>query len=226
LPNRPGYLPRPAGQPRPSCHRDHHGEWPTKAGEPVSGGILLNYRGWDDRAAEQTVYLTGTPAKVGGWLWRVICPETREQVPALYLAPDGDRFLSREATGLKYRGARSKAARALRRGFKLMQKLQTDHWGPGIGQPPGMSDRVFDKLNYQLTKEHIRYMCAGLGKPDPEFYDEEPPPPPKHPPRQPRRDNVVGDQSIYFRDRSGNLKVRAKFKKKFGLADLDIPESR
>jgi hypothetical protein len=29
--------------------------WPTKAGEAVSGGILLNYRGWDDRAAEQTV---------------------------------------------------------------------------------------------------------------------------------------------------------------------------
>jgi len=49
--------------------------WPTKAGEPVSAGILLNYHGWDDRAAEQTVFLTGTPAKVGGWLWRVSCPK-------------------------------------------------------------------------------------------------------------------------------------------------------
>jgi len=147
--------------------------------------------------------------------------ETRQQIPALYLAPDGDRFLSREAIGLKDRRAHSKADRALRRGFKLMQKLQTDHWGPGVGKPPGMSDRMFDKLEWQLIKEHIRYLCAGLGKPDPEFHDEEPPPPPKHPPRQPRRDNVVRDQSIYFRDRSGTLKMRAKFKKKFGLADLD-----
>jgi len=56
--------------------------WPTKASDPVSGGIFLNYRGWDDRAAEQTVYLSGMPAKVGGWLWRVTCPETRQQVPA------------------------------------------------------------------------------------------------------------------------------------------------
>jgi len=200
--------------------------WPTKAGEPVSGGILLNYRGWDDRAAEQTVYLSGTPAKVGGWLWRVSCPETGQQAGVLYLAPDGDRFLPREATGLKYRRARSKRDRALRRCFKLMQKLQTDHFGPGIGQPPGMSDRMFDKLEWQLIKEHIRYLCAGLGKPDPEFHDEEPPPP-KHPARPPRQldRSMVRDPSVYFRDRSGTLKMRAKFKKRFGLVDLDTPES-
>jgi hypothetical protein len=151
--------------------------------------------------------------------WRVSCPETRQQVPALYLAPDGDRFLSREATGLKYRRANSKADRALRRGFKLMQKLQTDHWGPGIGKPPGMSDRVFDRLNDQLTKEHIRYMCALLGKADPEFDDEEPPPP-KHTAQQPRQlhRSMVRDPSVYYRDKSGTLKMRAKFeKKKFGL---------
>ena len=193
-------------------------KWPTKAGEAVSGGILLNYLGWDDRAAEQTVFLTGTPAKVGGWLWRVSCPETRQQVPALYLAPDGDRFVSREATGLKYRRANSKADRALRRGFKLMQKLQTDHWGPGIGLPPGMTDRTFNRLNDQLTKEHIRYLCALLRKADPEFDDEEPPPP-KHaaqPPRQLDR-SMVRDPSVYYRDKSGTLKMRAKYEKKFGL---------
>ena len=43
--------------------------------------------------SKQTVNLTGTPAKVGGWLWRVSCPETRQQAGVLYLAPDGDRFL-------------------------------------------------------------------------------------------------------------------------------------
>jgi len=186
--------------------------WPTKPGDPVSGGILLNYRGWDDRAVEQTVYLSGTPAKVGGWLWRVSCPETREQVPALYLAPDGDRFLSREAAGLKYRRARSKADRALRRGFKLMQKLQTDHWGPGIGQPPGMSERTFNKLEWRLKKEDIRRLCALLGRDDPEFHDEDPPRP-KRPPQPRRLRSMVRDPSVYSRDKSGTLKMRAKFKK-------------
>jgi hypothetical protein len=97
--------------------------------------------------------------------------------PALYLAPDGDRFLSREATGLKYRRARNKADRAMRRGFKLMQKLQTDHWGPAICQPPGMSERTFNKLEWRLKKEEIRRLCALLGRDDPEFHDEDPPRP-------------------------------------------------
>jgi hypothetical protein len=88
-----------------------------------------------------------------------------------------------------------------------------------------MSDRAFDKLIYQLTKEHIRYLCALSGKADPEFYDEGPTPPPQHTARQPQR-SMVRDQSVYFRDRSGPLKMRAKFEKRFGLADRDAPESR
>jgi hypothetical protein len=75
-------------------------------------------------------------------------------------------------------------------------KSAQPQWGPGIGQPPGISDRVFDKLEWWLTKEDIRYMCALLGKADPEFYDEALPPPPKHPPRQTRRDKRCWDQSI------------------------------
>jgi hypothetical protein len=44
----------------------------------------------------------------------------------------------------------------------------------------------------------------------------------KRPPQQPRQHvNDVRDQSIYFRDKSGTLKMRAKFKMRFGLADLD-----
>ena len=78
-----------------------------------------------------------------------------------------------------------------------------------------MSDRTFDKLDWQLTKEHMRYMCALSGKADPEFHDEEPPPP-KHAAQQPQR-SMVRDQSVYFRNKSGTLKMRAKFEKKFGL---------
>ena len=212
--------------------------WPENAEDQVSGGIFLEYRGYEGRAAEQTLYLTGTPAKIGGWQWTVRCPETKQELQALYLAPDGDRFLSRAAAGLKYQQARSKRARALKRGLKIMQKLKTHHWGPGIGKPPGMSSRKFDKLNYQLTKEHIRYLSGCLGSGDPEFYDEEPPANAKHPPARPSsvggdhlrfiRDKTgnltrraqykfVCDQSLLFRDKSGSLQMNAKFKKRFGL---------
>ena len=87
-----------------------------------------------------------------------------------------------------------------------------------------MSERMFDRLNDQLTKEHIRYLCALSGKADPEFYDEEPPPPPKHAARQLQR-SMVRDQSVYFRDKSGTLKMRAKFKKKFGLPTSTHPKA-
>jgi hypothetical protein len=189
--------------------------WPMQTGDSVTGGILLTYRGWDDRAAEQTIYLVGTPAKVGGWLWRVTCPDTGQQVQALYLAPDGDRFVSREATGLKYRRANTKADRALRRCFKLAHKLETDHFGPGIGKPPGMSHRTFDKLEWQLTKEHIRYLCALLGKPDPEFPDEEPTTLKRRP--LPALLPGFAHQSNYYRDKSGAIKLRANLEKQTGI---------
>ena len=97
-----------------------------------------------------------------------------------------------------------------------MQKLQTDHFGPGIGQPPGMSDRMFDKLEWQLIKEDVRRLCALLGRDDPEFHDEDPPPP-KRPPQPRRLRSMVRDPSVYSRDKSGTLKMRPKFEKKFGL---------
>ena len=79
-----------------------------------------------------------------------------------------------------------------------------------------MSDRTFDKLDWQLTKEHTRFLSAVLGKPAPDFPDEEPAPakrPP--PPTLPRAPRV--DHSRYFRDKSGALKLRAKYKTKFAM---------
>jgi hypothetical protein len=187
-------------------------KWPTRAGDPASGDVLV---GWGDQPTAQTVTLAGTPAKVGGWLWRFTCPEKEQQVQTVYLAPGGDRFVSRAAAGLNDRRT-TPADRYLRRCFKLMQKLETDHPGPGIGKPPGMSNRTFDKLDWQLTKELTRFFSAVLGKPAPDFPDEEPapakrPPPPTLPPAS--RFN----HSRYFRDKSGALKLRAKYKTKFAM---------
>jgi hypothetical protein len=85
-----------------------------------------------------------------------------------------------------------------------------------------MSERTFNKLEWRLKKEEIRRLCALLGRDDPEFHDEDPPPPkpppqPKRPPQPRRLRSMVRDPSVYFRDKSGTLKMRTKFEKKFGL---------
>src|SRR3954451_22679052 len=207
--------------------------WPDHPTEAVTGGIWLSYLGWDDRAAEQSVSLTGTPAKIGGYVWRLTCPDTSQPVQALYLAPDGDRFQSRHVSGLKYRRATSTADRHLRRCVKLMHKLKADHFGPGIGKPAGMSNRTFDKLDWQLTKESIRYYSALLGKPPLDFPDEEPAPRPSPPrpktTRPPAADKRVALASMYFRDGDGDIKMHRKFNKKFGprsheVLAIDQPE--
>lgn len=194
--------------------------WPEQPDQAACGGVMLSYRGWDYRAAEQAFFLTGTPAKVGGYRWRLTCPETGQLVQALYLAPDGDRFQSRQTGDLKYRRAGGKADRYLRRCNKLMRQLQTDHCGRGIGKPAGMSDRIFDKLEWQLTKEHIRYCCALLGKTEPEFHDEEPsaaqPAAAAAKLRAAPDRKPGGGQSMYFRDRNGILKMRKQ--KKFAMS--------
>jgi len=38
--------------------------WPANPNEIVSGGIQLNYYAWDGRETEQTLFLTGTPARM------------------------------------------------------------------------------------------------------------------------------------------------------------------
>jgi hypothetical protein len=50
-----------------------------------------------------------------------------------------------------------------------------------------MSDRTFDKLDWQLTKEHTRFLSAALGKPAPDFPDEEPAPAKRPPAPAPAR---------------------------------------
>src|SRR4051794_12124973 len=79
--------------------------WPDHPSEAVAGGIWLSYLGWDDRAAEQSVSLTGTPAKIGGYLWAVDRSYNNPWGQAVNFAPDGGRFQSRPPSGFKKRPA-------------------------------------------------------------------------------------------------------------------------
>jgi hypothetical protein len=148
-------------------------QWPEAATEPVHGTVRIRYPGTTGQVIEQRVQLQGTPARVGGWQWQFTCPDSKRQVRTLYLAPDGNRFQSREAADLKSRPL-SRIERHERSYFRLMRQLQAPHWSPVIAKPAGMAVETYDRLCDQLDHARARVLCAALGRPEPEFWDTEP----------------------------------------------------
>lgn len=199
--------------PRPAAHIRVwvNLRWPAAADVPVAGDIQITYPSSDGSVVEQSLPIMGMPAKTGGRRWRVTCPVTNIPAQVIYLDPSEGRFVSRNAAGLKY--PHSKAERALRRGERLMNQLKTDRWGPGIARPEGMSEQQFLKLENELMKEHTRYLCALLGKPDPEFWDDEPRRRKKPAPRLAE----VRNSSMFTRKKSGELKMKTSWRKSLGL---------
>jgi hypothetical protein len=193
--------------------------WPTDPAAEVRGRMLVCYPAWDGRIAEQVLSLQGTPAKIGGWRWRMTCPDTDEQVQSLYLVRGGDRFVSRKAAQLKTRPLRTREDRHWRRCEKLMAKLKTTHPGPGITKPAGMTERKFQALTLDLTCEHLRFLHAVLKRPPPAILGDEPLPKPK-----PRRRNPTVERSTFYRDRTGALHMRAKFKRRFNPSAANLAE--
>jgi hypothetical protein len=135
--------------------------------------VLIRYPGTNGQVIEQRVQLTGTPVRVGGWQWQFTCPDTKRQVRILYLAPEGQRFQSREAAELKPRRL-SKIERYERNYYRLVGQLQTGQWGPVIAKPANMTEETYDRLCDQLERAHLRLLCAALGRPEPEFWDTAP----------------------------------------------------
>lgn len=193
--------------------------WQADPEAEIPGRMLVCYPAWDGRIAEQVLRLKGTPAKIGGWRWRLTCPDTGDQVQSVYLVRGGDRFVSRKAAQLKTRPLRTRAERHWRRCEKLMAKLKTTHTGPGITKPKGMTERKYLALCYELTCEDLRFWCAVLKRPPPAILGDEPLPIRK---RQARRRNPTVEHSMFYRDRSGALHMRAKFKKRFNPSASDL----
>ena len=148
-------------------------QWPEAAADPVIGTVRIRYPGADGQVIEQSIKLTGTPARVGGWQWQFTCPDTERLVRTLYLAPEGTRFQSREATELKSRRL-SGLERHQRSYYRLVRQLQTTQWSPVIPKPAGMAEQTYDRLCDQLERAHSRLLCAALGQTEPDLGDDEP----------------------------------------------------
>jgi hypothetical protein len=181
-------------------------DWPLQDLLPARGRMLLRYPKWDGRVTEQMLLLTGTPAKVGTWRWSVLCPETEKRVSKLFLTESGERFVSRQAAGIKYKSARSKEARFWRRRDALLGKLKVDEWAPFIPKPKKMSRREYAEVSQELSTMMMSAMCKAL-----EIYGTDVSEQPK--PRMPKLRNRVADNTTHYRDSEGGLHLKARFRK-------------
>ncbi|GJE43559.1 hypothetical protein [Methylobacterium soli] len=83
-----------------------HAGWVYVASELTENrppSLHLTFADRNGRAHEQRIALTSLPRPpFGGLRWFFICPQTGARACRLYLPRDGERFLSREAHGLRY----------------------------------------------------------------------------------------------------------------------------
>lgn len=108
--------------------------------------------------AEQTIALTSLPrVPFGGRRWYFICPETGGRTCRLYLPIHGQRFLSREAYGLRYRVEHLAAEDSeIEKYFKLYERI-AGHPPPNGSLSPlpsrrkGMHDRTYQERKFQLS---------------------------------------------------------------------------
>jgi hypothetical protein len=204
------------------------------------GHALLNFVQADGRKGEQMLSLVGMRTANRQWRWRAVCPLTGKLVQTLYLSPREQQFMSCDAAGLSYRRCRrSKIGRCIDRIEAIKRELCATHSGPGIFKPPWMTDARYDELMQRLLRLDVARLHAMLGLGEPDFGDIDVAPevmyaPPLDPfapdvftPEfEPMQVNNRASTSMYYRDKSGTLQMKARYKKKYGLPDGTVKETR
>ena len=184
--------------------------WPINGQNPPTGFVTVSHPNWETLL--RYVPLTGISNKDGGLLWRFLCPITRKLVQVVYFDEKSQLFVSRAALG---RGQRKSDFRRI--GRYLSNRLELEHkYGDLQEKPAGMSD-----LEYRLGKEaadsrQCDFLLAASGVPEPilnedGWFDV------VAMSKKPVRKASAGG-GIYYRDKSGALKMNARSKKRLGIS--------
>jgi hypothetical protein len=200
--------------------------------DPARGQGTLNFVQADGRKSEQMLLLRGVRSKNGRLGWRAVCPLTKQLVQTLYLSPNEQQFMSRDAAQLTNRRfSRSKLGRHIDRSEAILRELCATHNAPGIYKPSWMTEARYDELMQKLGRLDVarRHAIAGLGEPDfgdmdvaPEILDAPPQEvlePDEVPFAEPLRVNNPESASMYYRDKHGTLQMKAECKRKYGLPE-------
>ena len=166
--------------------------------------------------------LTGVPRPAGGWVWTFVCPVSNKLVPVLYFDPRQGRFVSPPMFGRDLEPTGPEANRPLwRKWMKAWQQKQKyDLSGPSRStMTNGKIREIFDKTIDQTMR---LYLYAENNIPKLALFDL------GHASRSAisRRRRIPIAGSVYYREKSGALRMKAEFTKKFGLVSKLPNKSR
>ena len=125
--------------------------------QATEASVRITFQLFSGPSVEQTIALTSLPrVPFGGRRWYFICPGTGGRACRLYLPMHGQRFLSREAYGLRYRVEHLTAEdRDIERYFKLYTQISGQPPPFGSLSPPpfrrkGMHQQNYNSMTWQL----------------------------------------------------------------------------
>ena len=184
--------------------------WPIKDQNFPTGFVTVSHPNWE--TLPRYVLLVGIPNKDGGFLWRFLCPITRRLVQVVYFDEKSQLFVSPAALG---RGQRKSDIRRIVRNLGHLLKLE-HKYGDLQEKPAGMSDLEFRMLKEAAESLDFDFLLAASGVPEPILNDDgwfdvvamS---------KKPVRKASVGG-GIYYRDKSGALKMNARSKKRLGIS--------
>jgi len=183
--------------------------WPINDQIPPTGFVTVSHPRWETLA--RFVLLIGIPNKDGGFLWRFLCPITRRLVQVVYFDEKSQLFVSRAAFG---RGQRKSDFRRIVRNLSDLLKLE-HKYGDLQEKPAGMSDIHFHMLKEGGESLEYDFLLAASGVPEPILNDDGWFDVVAMSKKPVRKASVAG--GIYFRDKSGALKMNARSKKRLGI---------
>lgn len=184
--------------------------WPTKEQNPPTGVVAVSHPDWD--TLPRIVLLAGIPNIDGEFVWRFLCPIARRLVQVVYFDKESQLFVSPAAMG---RRQRRSDVRRLERHFIRLLQLQ-HKYGDLQEKPAGMSDLVFRALKEAAEWLDIHIRLAAGGVPEPIFNDAGWLDVAAMSKRAFPKADVKG--RMYYRDKSGALKMNARSKKRLGLS--------
>ncbi len=194
--------------------------WPTKSSGCARGLVWIDHDHL--KRVGQILILTGEPTKAGGWIWKFTCPLSRRQVQVLYLDLGSERFVSRHAIEKKLPERRPRTRR-LWRNWKEACETKAEFCLDGPGAQTAGGRTIIETFNKTIA------LTARL------FYYRE-----NHLPKVTiinvgyaslmatlkKRRARANPAWPYYRDKSGALRMKAKFKKKSGLLTGILKKTR
>jgi hypothetical protein len=185
--------------------------WPINDQNPPTGYLTVSHPNWE--TVPRFVLLAGIPNKDGGILWRFLCPITRRLVQVLYFDEESQLFVSPAALG---RGQRkSDFFRRIVQDLSHLLKFQ-HRYGDLQEKPVGMSDLEFRMHKEAAESLNYNFLPAASGVPEPILNDDGWFDVVAMSKKPVRKASVAG--GIYYRDKSGALKMNARSKKRLGIS--------